>query len=112
MTTSDNFCHEHVPTRGGIEGRGYARGGQVSRGGDSSVSNAAPSMPVLLNAKGFEIVIHEEASRWSYEIRHGDRALVSSPTTYASETTALHAARVFVDGVNRRMGLDPPGRED
>lgn len=68
-------------------------------------------MPVLLNAEGFEIVIHEEGSRFSYEIRHRDRSLVTSPVTYASAAEAQRAARVFVEGVDRLLGLDLPERD-
>ena len=70
-----------------------------------------PPPPVPLSHKGFEIVIHEEGARFSYEIRHRDRSLVVSPTTYASEAEARRAARVFVEGVDRLLGLDPPDRE-
>ena len=68
------------------------------------------SHPVSLSQKGFEIVIHEGGARFSYEIRHRDRSLVTSPTTYASEAEAQRAARVFVEGVDRLLGLDPPHR--
>ena len=64
-----------------------------------------------LHHKGFDIlVIHAEGtpSRFRYEIRHRERALVTSPVAYASEHEAVRAARVFVEGVDRLMGLDPP----
>lgn len=69
--------------------------------------------PVRLPYEGFEIVILEAGPplRFRYEIRHNERSLTSSPTSYASEETALRAARVFVESVNRRLGIDPPERE-
>jgi hypothetical protein len=68
---------------------------------------------VPLPYKGFVIEIHEEPSprRFRYEIRHGERSLITSFASYVSEAAAEHAARVFVDGVDRMIGLDPPGRK-
>lgn len=63
--------------------------------------------------KGFEIVVHAEGSRprFLYEIRHRDSSLVTSPTAYASENEAFRAARVFVDGVDRLLGIGALERE-
>lgn len=74
-----------------------------------------PIAPALmpLHHKGFDIVVHAEEApqRFRYEILHRERALVTSPVAYASETEAVRAARVFVEGVDRLLGLDPPERE-
>jgi hypothetical protein len=85
------------------------------RGTSSRITlSLSPDSAMPLHHKGFDIIVlHAEGapSRFRYEIQHRERALVTSPVAYASENEAVRAARVFVEGVDRLLGLDPTERE-
>lgn len=69
--------------------------------------------PSSRSYKGFDVRIEpRNMVHFGYEIRCRRGVVIRSPDAFRTKAAAFAAARRFIDGVDRRMGLGPCEEEE